>query len=170
MYASEMTMRIIEELEFLAAERSQAKERGPHFRIVHRYPQQNSPCGAHEEVSAICLVHAGRQYQVRLGTTLSVAFDFLARHNQLAQTAKQIERGTRPGRRGHRPSLGNLNAGIPRRYVRIYVERIRAAIAMALREAGLDIEPNAVLVSEDTAMNETAYRLRATFEWVHTAE
>ena len=101
-------------------------------------------------------------------------FDFLARHNQLAQTATQIERGTRTDHlRGHRRAktfLGGAATGVPRRYVRVYVDRIRAALGSALGQAELSIEPVAVLVSEETATNETGYRLRGTFEWLHTAE
>jgi hypothetical protein len=50
------------------------------------------------------------------------------------------------------------------------MERIRKAIAKALREAELDIEPDAVLASEDTATNETGYRLHGIFEWLHIGE
>ena len=154
MYGSEAIGKIIDELELLEAERHQLHQRGPHFRIIHRYREPHSPCGVHEEVAVVFLVQAGRAFQVRLGTILSILFDFLARHNQLAQTAKQIAKGT----------------GIPRRYVRVYMDRIGAALATALREAGLDMEPDAVLASEDTAMNETGYRLHGTFEWLHTKE
>jgi hypothetical protein len=154
MYGSEEAGKIIDELEILEAERRQFHERGSHFRIFHRYRDPHFPCGANEEVAAVYLIHVGRAFQVGLGTILSMLFDFLARHNRLAQTARQIERG----------------AGIPRRYVRIYMERIRAAIAKALREAGLDIQLDAVLASEDTATNETGYRLRGTFEWLHIKE
>lgn len=174
MSISEGIMKIIEELEFLTAERRQLKVRGPHFRIIHRYRQQFSPCSAHEEIGAVYLVHAGQQFQVRLGTTLAAMFDFLGRHNQFAQTATQIERGTRTDHlHGHRHTstfIGKNGAGVPRRYVRVYIDRIRVALRGALLQAKLDIEPNAILISEETATNETGYRLRGTFEWLHTAE
>lgn len=173
MCASDAAVRIIEELEFLEAERYQLQERGPHFRIVHRYCKEFTPCGPHEEIAAVCLVHAGITWQIRLGTILSTMFDYMARHSRLAQTARQIERGTRSeycqGRRGIHTSLGDHTAGIPRRYIKVYIERIRIALAKAIEEAGLDIDVRAVLVSQRTAMNETEYRLHGTFEWLHTA-
>jgi len=172
MYASDGTKRIIEELEYLETGRRQIRERGPHFRIIHRYNPQFTPCGPHEEIAAVYLIHAGNAIQVRLGTILLTLFDFMARHNQLAQTAVQIERGTRTGgpRRFNHASASDLTSGILRRYVRVYIDRIRVALGRALREAVLDTEPAAVLISEETALNQTEYRLRGTFEWLHTSE
>ena len=46
-------------------------------------------------------------------------------------------------------------------------KRIRAALQLAFREAGLELDPQRVLVSERTVGNEVGYRLRATVEWVH---
>lgn len=169
MYASDPVDRIIEELEFIEAERRQFHANGPHFRIVHRSPRQFTPCNLHEKV-AVNLIHKGRTFQVGLGTTLVTLFDFMARHNRLAQTARQIENGIRPqGPSEGRPKHVRMSS-IPRRYVRVYVDRIRAALGLAFRNAGLEVSPDTVLLSEETALNEAGYRLRGTFEWLHTVE
>ncbi len=169
MYASDPVDRIIEELEFIEAERRQFHENGPHFRIVHRSPRQLTPCNFHEKV-AVYLIHRGRTFHVGLGTTLVTLFDYMACHNRLAQTARQIENGTRPqGPLEGRRTVVRVSS-IPRRYVRVYADRIRAALGLAFRNAGLEVSPDAVLVSEETALNEAGYRLRGTFEWLHTAE
>jgi len=168
MYASDEVDKIVEELEFIETERRQLHANGPHFRILHRSARQFTPCGSYEPVAAY-LVHAGRTYQVRLGTLLGL-FDYMARHNKLAQTARQIERGTRTGS----SMVGRLAAvparRIPRRYIRVYTGRIRMALGKALHEAGIEVSPDAVLVSEECAMNETGYRFHATFEWLHIVE
>ena len=165
----ETISKIIDELEYIDAERRELSANGPQFRIVHRSPQSFTPCSLHETV-VVYLVHQGRAFQVQLGTTLVALFDYVARHNRVAQTAKQIENGTRSQRGLEERRSGVRARGIPRRYVRVYTDRIRAALGLALRDAGLEINPDAVLVSEETALNEIGYRLRGTFEWMHTME
>lgn len=170
MSVSDTASRIVEELEFIEAERCQLNAKGPHFRIIHRYSERFVPCGPHEEIAAAYLVHAGRTVQVGLGTALLGLFDYMALHNQISQTARQIESGTRPSRSPGVRRTALARSGIPRRYVRIYLDRICFALGIALQKAGIEIKPEAVLVSEETAMNEKGYRLRGTFEWLHTAE
>jgi len=95
-------------------------------------------------------------------------FDYLARHSRLSQSARQIERGIRESSFYARASDDPRWRTIPRAYVRVYIERIRAAIHLVYEEAGLHGDPNAVLVSEQTVMNEVGYRLRATVDWTHS--
>ena len=168
MYASDPTDRIIEEIEFIEAERRQSRESGPYFRIIHRSERRPDSYYSYQEAVAVFLVCKGRFFQVMLGSVLVKLFDYMARHNRLAQTARQVENGTRADplfrmRRGIRPK----NC-IPRRYVRVYVDRIRVALGLVFRECGLGIRPDAVLISEETVMNESGYRLRASFQWLHT--
>jgi hypothetical protein len=56
---------------------------------------------------------------------------------------------------------------IPRSCVRVYIERLRSALENVFLEAGLLVDAHAVVVAEETVMNEVGYRLRATFDWVH---
>lgn len=169
MFASDAVDRIVEELEFIEAERHQAHGIGLHFRIVYRLPEHCGTCASHGEVVAVSLVYGDRLFHVSLGITLLQLFDYIARHNNLAQTAKQIENGIRAdGFSGLRRTAVSMR-GIPRRYIRIYINRIRAALGLALRQAELEVSPHAVLVSTETATNETGYRLRGTFEWLRIA-
>lgn len=171
MCGSDAVIKIVEELEFLEAEKRRMRERGPHFRIVLRCSEPFVPCDGHEEISALYLVHARNSVQLRLGETLSILFNYLARHNRFAQTAKQIARGTHPRdirvRSRISADLSGRSSGIPARYVRVYIDRIREALGAALTEAGLDSRPESVLLSEKTVLNEVGYRLRATVEWHH---
>ena len=165
MYASDALERIVEELEFIEAEKRQLHANGPHFQILCRSGQDlYNP----SEVIAVYLVYAGRTFQVALGASLLRLFGYMARHKRLAQTARQIENGTRAvawSGRGRRTCFSA--GGIPRRHIRIYVKRIRAALDSVLREAGLEIRSDAVLVSENTPTNETGYRLYSTLGWLH---
>jgi hypothetical protein len=52
--------------------------------------------------------------------------------------------------------------------VRVYVERVRLALALVFRAANLRINVRDVLASEGSGTNEALYRLRGTFDWVHT--
>jgi hypothetical protein len=168
MYASDSADRIIEEIEFIEAERRWLRENGPHFRIIHRSDRRCNSHDSFQEAVAVLLVCGSRYFQVMLGSVLIRLFDYMARHNRLAQTARQIENGTRTDtlfRMRHRKKARNY---IPRRYTRVYVDRIRVALDQVFHESGLRIRPEAVLVSEDTVMNETGYRLRASFEWFRT--
>jgi len=170
MSVSEAVDRIIDELEFIEAERRQLKAKGPHFMIVQRDGEQCNACASHRDFAAVYLLHQGRFFQVSLGTVLMRLFDYLARHNRVAQTAKQIENGTRIDLSLRVPRDAVSTSVIPRRYVRVYVRRIRQALGVALRQAGLEIESDAVLASDGTALNEVGYRFHGTFEWLNTAE
>lgn len=161
MSASSEALLIAEELEVLLMERRGLSARGPHFRILHRYNSaKGAPCGPGEEVAAVYLIWHGREFQLRLSTALRPLFDYLARHPRFFQSARQIECGMRESR---------FWRAIPRAYIRIYIERVRTAIQQAIKEAGLLLNADDVLVSEQTVMNEVGYRLKATFDWDHSA-
>jgi hypothetical protein len=68
-----------------------------------------------------------------------------------------------------RTSDSKLWRAIPRAYVRVYINRVRAAIQQALEDAGMLMASDAVLVSEQTVMNEIGHRLNTTVDWVHAA-
>ncbi len=62
---------------------------------------------------------------------------------------------------------GKLTRSISRSYVRVYIERLRSALENAFSEAGLLMDAHGVVLSQETVMNETGYRLKATVEWTH---
>lgn len=57
---------------------------------------------------------------------------------------------------------------ISRSAVKVYIQRIRLAIEDACWQAGLQMGPHTVLVSQETIMNEVGYQIKASFNWIHT--
>jgi len=166
---------IIEEVDVLVAEMRELNAEGPHFRILHRFHALGSDCAPGEEVAGVYLVHRGREYFLRLPLALRLLFDYLARHSHLPQSATQIEAGIRAELfyaehgRAAATEAGNLTRSIPRSYVRVYIERLRMALKEIFGKSNLRLTGEAVLISQETVMNEVSYRLKATFEWIHTS-
>jgi hypothetical protein len=172
MFADDELMTIIDEVDVLVAEIRELSAEGPHFRILHRFHRPGSDCAAGEEVAGIYLIHHGREFFVRLSLALRLLFDYLARHSRLPQSAAQIEAGIRADRfysQHSTTAMGRdkFTRSIPRSCVRVYIERLRSALENVFLEAGLFLDVHAVVVAEETVMNEVGYRLKANYEWVH---
>jgi len=162
---------VIEEVELVLAESAQLIETGPQFRIVHDLHVPGTNCRAGEEISVILLVYRSRVYLVKLSLALRILFDYLARH-RLPQSAAQIEAGIRrdffAARHGaNARTRQKQTRRVSRSGVKEYVKRIRQALGMAFQEAGLNLDPTGVLVSEETVGNEVIYRLKAAVDWTH---
>ena len=173
MFASDELERIIEEVDVLVAELRELNENGPHFRILHRFHAPGTDCASGEEVAGVYLVHRGLEYFLKLPLALRLLFDYLARHTHLPQSATQIEAGIRAERfyAEHAASImasKKFTRSIPRSYIRVYMERLRLALAEVFRKAGLRIDVHAVLMYQETVMNEVGYQLKASFDWYHT--
>jgi hypothetical protein len=163
---------IIEEVDVLFAEIRELGSRGPKFRIVHRFHRPGSNCAPGEEIFAIYFIHRGREHYLRLSLALRILFDYLARHSRVPQSAAQIEAGIRADifytqHSTNATGRDKLTRGIPRSYVRVYIERFRSVLEKVFLEAGLLIDAHAVVVAEETVMNGVGYRLRASFDWIH---
>jgi hypothetical protein len=163
---------VFEKIDLLLAERRTLAASGPQFRIIHRYRALGTTCAPGEEVGGVYLVYRGREFQLRLPVSLLLLFDFLAKHSRLMQAAAQIEVAINSDQfyKQHGANAGTglkLTRRITRLAVKEYVKRIRHALNMAFQEARVNIDPRVVLVSEPTATNEVAYRLRAKCEWLH---
>jgi hypothetical protein len=164
---------LIEEVEFLDAERRYLAAVGPHFRIHHRLRQPGSICEAGEEVVGIFAVHNGREFHVPLSLALRLVFDFLAHHPHLPQSASQVQAAMRSdpfyAKHGFNAMRGGqLVRKITRSAIKQYVSRIRRALELTFREAHLSINPQSVVISKKTVTNEIGYHIRGTFQWVHT--
>lgn len=175
MSANDSLLSIIEEVDLLITELRELSACGPHFRIVHRFHQPGSDCAPGEEIFAVSLVHRGREYPLRLSLALRILFDYLARHSRLPQSAAQIEAGIRADYFYIQHAAAVMGRdrfarGIPRSYMRVYIERLRVALAMAFQDAQLPASPRSVLLAERTVTNETGYRLEASFEWAHCSK
>ena len=163
---------VVDGVNLLLAELRVLKSQGPHLMIAHRFRKPGMLCAPGEEVVVTYLVHRGRHYPLRLSLALRMLIDYLAKHSQLPQSASQIEAGMRADpfylRHGDNAfSRNGLKRRISRSAVKEYVKRLREALALGFREAGLNLDPRQVIVSEPTVMNEVGYRLKATIEWFH---
>jgi hypothetical protein len=129
-------------------------------------------CAPGEEILIVYLVHRGKLYPLRLSRALRMLIDYLAKHSHLPQSASQIEAGMRADpfymKHGTNAMLQNgLKRRISRSAIKEYVKRLRLALTFAFREAGLNLDPRWVAVSEPTVSNEVGYRLKVTVEWFH---
>jgi hypothetical protein len=163
---------LIEEVEFLDAERKYLAAMGPYFIIVHRFRKPGTICEPGEEVVAVLLVYDGREFPLPLPLALRLLFDFLARHPHLPQSALQIQAAMRndPFYTKHGFNAGkdcHLIRKITRSAVKPYVPRIRQALELTFKEAHMQIDAESVLISQETVSNEVGNKLRGTFEWRH---
>jgi hypothetical protein len=158
---------VLDRVAFILAERRYLRAVGPHFVIVHESSSGGSVCSPGEIVSEISIAHGGHRFEIPLSLTLRLLFDFLARHPRSPQTPSEIAARFRSDQFCARHGLniaadGSLTRNVSRTAVRVYVGRIRAALALSFNEANLRVEPCAVLTSE-----KSGYRLRGAFEWAH---
>ena len=132
---------VLQEVEFLVAERRTLMAAGPSFKII----SQN------DEIAAVVFVHRTAEIPLKLSITALRIFDYLARHRFLLQSATQIEAG--------------LHHKVGRRLIKQYVRRLRQSFEDAFAAAELRLDPYAVLISEQTDVNQILYRLHARIEW-----
>jgi hypothetical protein len=161
---------IIEKAKLLLLELNHVTQKGPHFRIVHRFGRTGMGCYAGEEVVAVYLIDGSNEIMLPLSLALRLLLDYLAHHRHIPQSATQIAAGMRVDLfyRKHGLNSGNsLRRNISRTAVKEYIKRIRAALNIALRKTALAIDPHRVLASCETMSNEVHYHLRASVEWVH---
>src|ERR1035441_9704188 len=95
---SEYKSILLHYIDLLFAEMAELRSSGPHFRIYHRFRKPGTDCAPGEEILAVCLVHRGREYHLRLSLALRILFDYLARHSRFPQSASQIAAGVRADR------------------------------------------------------------------------
>jgi len=154
---------IIEEVEFFQYQERMLSAYGPTFRIVVSEKRSASTCRV--QVIGVYLLHQGREYAILLSSALANLFHYFACHRDHGQTADQIAFAIRNSRsyvRYHgRPWR------LARTSIKEYVARLRISLATVFTEAGLNLAPDAVLISEATPSNSVAYRLHASVEITH---
>jgi hypothetical protein len=163
---------VVDGIDLLLAELRLLRSQGPHLRIVHRFRDPGMVCAPGEEVAVAYLVHRGKLYPLRLSLALRMLVDYLAKHSHFPQSASQIEAGMRADpfyvKHGTNTMLHNaLRRKISRSAIKEYIKRLRVAVDLALREAGLRLHAKQVIISERTVMNEVGYRLKATVGYLH---
>lgn len=112
------------------------------------------------------MLYRGREYQLRLGLSLRILFDFLARYSGLPQNASQISGAIRTHRFYVRHGCcfqprGEAVRRIPPSAVKVLIQRLRKAIGEALFRAGIPCDPKHILVSTVTVGNQALYVLEA---------
>ena len=152
---------ILEEIEFLIAERIQIACSGPHLVI-----QYKSEKDGRKRIVSVLLVHRSRPFQIKLSRLGRIFIEYLARRRHVWQTATEIEAGinelyaddaTRPHSKRRIPLIA-------RRIAKVYVQRLRGALGRTFHEAGLKADPYHVLRSERSETNQAVYKLQCTAE------
>jgi hypothetical protein len=99
-------------------------------------------------------------------------FDYLARHRHVGQSASLIAGGLNVDpftleHGAHANAQEFLAKSLTRTAVKQQILRLRAALGAAFRKAGLNLDPERVLVAEPTEGNEVRYRLKISVTWEH---
>ena len=163
---------IIEELDYLLAERRQLAAEGPHFIVTHGFHKPGTLCLHGETVERACLMYRWQEYPFHLSPTGLLLVDLLCRYRRTLFTAARIEQimlsdpfYTRHGANRHG---GYVNAALPNRSsIKVHIQRIREQMAKTFIEAGLNLDPGKVLIAETTDSNIVVYRLKASVEFIH---
>jgi hypothetical protein len=164
---------VAERAEVLLAELTQLAQNGPRLRITHRFQLQGTLCRPGEEIWTISLICRELGIPLALSLALRQVVNYLAETRHVPQSASQIAAGMR---RSAFYMRHGMNSGVPSRRkisrsaIKEYVKRIRRALALVFEQAGLQMDPNRVLVSKATVGNEVHYQLHARIEWVHLDE
>ena len=150
---------VVDGVDLLLAELRLLKSRGPQLRIVHRFREPGMVCATGEEIAVAYLVHRSKFYPLRLSLALRMLIDYFAKHPHFPQSASQIEAGMRADpfyiKHGTNAMLHNgLRRKISRSAIKEYIKRLRLALQLTCKEAGLNFDPRQVIVSEPTVTNE----------------
>lgn len=159
---------VVREVDLLVAEAASLRCAGPHFVIGHRFAG-DGVCAPGEEVAFVALRHRAREIDLRLSISEKLLFEALARNRHFPQSATQLAGYMRTeffARHGANASRLTLVRKMNHSSIKVYVQRLRKALASAFIEAGLELDPNHVLRSERT-IGPIGYRLRATVAWRH---
>ena len=168
---------LVESIELLLFEMDRLRRSGPLVHILHRFAQGTRSdhftcgCAPGEEVAAVLLPQAN-QPQLPLSLTERCIVDILASHRRVALDAAQIV-GVLTAEWFYRDHA--CNSGVPQRIkvrvptVKVSIGRIRAAVAVKLAEAHLEINAYDVVESVPVVgSNRVLYKLNADAVVIHT--
>jgi hypothetical protein len=162
---------LIEEVDFLLAERRHLRARGLHLILEHLDHIPGPICAHGEMIGNISLGGLYEPVSLCFSHVSLLLMDCLCRH-RLPLSGRRIEQimNTDPfyvhyaaNRIGHQQNIARPNS----RTVRGYVSRIWKQMHKVFQEVGLKLDPRQILVSEPTDSNVILYRLKATIEIVH---
>jgi hypothetical protein len=162
---------LIEEVDFLLAERRHLRARGVHLIVEHLDHVPGTVCAPGEMIGNIAVGGLHEPVPLGLSHMSLLLVDCLCR-NRLPLSAQRIEQimNTDPfyihyaaNRIGYDQTIGKPDG----RTVRVYVSRIRKRMDTVFQELGVRIDPLQILTSEATDSNVIVYRIKATVEIVH---
>ena len=162
-------------VDYLVAKRKQARSTQSRLVIVHGHHQPGTACHGGETIEQVFLGVGRRLIALALSPTGLVVVDILARKRPMRLSASQIEQIATS-----HPFYAHLGANtaskkrrtirLARRSIKVFISRFRRLLAKASAQAGLEIHPEKILVSEPTdLLNITAYRLALPCEFVHVS-
>lgn len=163
---------IVEEIDYLLAERRQLATDGPHFMVTHGHHVPGTLCLRGETVERVCLVHRCHAFPLHLSPTGLLIVDCLCRYHVSSLSATRIEEILTSNpfyiHHGANALRKNKNRIQPNRAsIKVYIQRVREQMEKVFREAGLNLAPDRVLISATTDSNVVVYRLRASVELIH---
>ncbi|MFP5206429.1 MAG: hypothetical protein ACLGSH_13820 [Acidobacteriota bacterium] len=172
---SEEVRRTVEEIEYLLAKRKLRTVERPRFVVVHGHHQPGTACHGGETIEQVFLGVGRRLIALALSPTGLVVVDILARKRSMLLSAAQIEQiaashpfYTHLGANTASKKKGTIR--LARRSIKVFISRFRRLLAKASAQAGLEIHPEKILVSEPTdLLNITAYRIALPCEFVHVS-
>ncbi len=160
-------------VDYLVAKRKQTRSAQARLVIVHGHHQPGTACHSGETIDQVFLGVGGCLIALALSPTGLVVVDILARKRSMLLSAAQIEQiaASHP----FYTHLGTNTASkqrrairLARRSIKVFISRFRRLLAKASAQAGLDMRPEKILVSEPTdLLNITAYRLALPCEFAH---
>jgi hypothetical protein len=153
---------IVQEVDFLLAERRELAAQGPLFKIAYTTrestPELYMNSETRKRLLGISLVCRVQEYQLSLTDSEAYLFEYLS-HVRLGQTATQIERGMRVAK------LHPRTASLHRTTVKTYARRIREALTLAFRETGFPFDAAKVMTIKPTVGNKVLYAIHARVVW-----
>jgi hypothetical protein len=169
---TERLSHVVEEIDYLRAERNILATEGPHFRVIHGGHQRETLCLHGEIIEQICLVHRWNLFPLPLSPTGLSIMDCFCRNRLKPLTASRIAQilATDPFYTRQGANLGivkSFTSSPNRSVIKVYVQRIQRQMASTFDSAGLLLDPTQVLISKATEKNAVAYTLRASVEFVH---
>jgi hypothetical protein len=164
---------IVEEIDYLLAERRQRAVERMRLIVVHGYHKAVTDCLPGETIEQVCISVRSDLIPLRLSPTGLVIADVIVRKKPRALTASHIEHilASDPFYLRLGANAGPAQRAIKRptrRSIKVYIKRLRQQIGRILKEAGLTKLPEKVLASEGTdLLNVTAYRFAIPCDIIH---
>jgi hypothetical protein len=162
---------LIEEIDFIVAERRDLRVRGVHLIVTHLDHMPGTICAPGEMVGDVSLGGSTSPASLGLSHLSLLLLDCFCRY-RMPLTASRIEQimNSDPfyiDYAANQIGFGQIIAKPDNRAVRVYVPRIQRRMETVFRDRGMMIDPLQVLTSGPTESNVTVYRLKATVEIVH---